>query len=387
MGRKTVAAIATVYRENSHGDVIITKLLEGYKLYGVPTEPRIEVVSLYLDQVPENDMGVAMAARHGVSIFGTIAEAIGVGKPGVNVDGVLLVGEHGNYGRNELDQILYPRRRLFEAAISTMIGAGTFVPIFNDKHLAWNHEDAEFMYQTAKRFNVPFVAGSTLPIAWRQPALEYPLGFEGLTEALVVGYGPTEAYGYHALEAFQAMVERRAGGETGVKSIQTLEGAAVWEALDSGRISRDLFDSALATIDGTAGVDPVAAVPEPVAFIFEYLDGLRGAVVLLNGLIETFGYAGRRNGEIDACLMHLQNGKPYNHFTFLVRQIESTVINGVSPTPIERTLLAGGLTDYAMRSKHQNHELIETPGLAISYAAPETTPDTGLGHELEWGSR
>jgi hypothetical protein len=383
MSRKTVAAILTEYRENSHADVIVTKLLEGYRLYGVSTEPRIEVVSIYLDLVPENDMGVAMAAKHGVPIFGTIAEAIGVGKPGVNVDGVLLIGEHGKYGRNELDQILYPRRRLFEAAISTMIAADTFVPIFNDKHLAWDHDDALFMYNTAKRFNVPFVAGSTLPIAWRQPALDYPLGVEGLTEALVVGYGPTEAYGYHALEALQAMVERRAGGETGVKSVQTLEGAAVWAAAEEGRFSRDLLDAALATIEGTAGVDPVVAAPNPVAFLIEYLDGLRGSVILLNGMIETFGFAGRRNDEIDACLLHLQHGKPYNHFTFLIRQIESTILNGISPTPIERTLLAGGVTDFAMRSRHQGHVRLETPTLAISYAAPETTPDTGLGHELE----
>jgi hypothetical protein len=264
-----------------------------------------------------------------------------------------------------------------------MIAAGRFVPLFNDKHLAWNHDDALFMYDTAKRFNVPFVAGSTLPIAWRQPALEYPLGVEGLAEALVVGYGPTEAYGYHALEAFQAMVERRAGAETGVKAIQTLEGAAVWEAAEAGHFSRDLLDAALASIQGTEGVDPITAAPEPVAFLIEYLDGLRGTVVLLNGMIQTFAFAGRREGEIDACLLHLQHGKPYNHFTFLIRQIEATILNGVSPTPIERTLLAGGMTDFAMRSRHAGHVRLETPQLAISYAAPESTPDTGLGHELE----
>jgi hypothetical protein len=109
--------------------------------------------------------------------------------------------------------------------------------------------------------------------------------------------------------------------------------------------------------------------------------------VLLNGLIQTFAFAAHRAGEIDACLLHLQDGKPYNHFTFLIRQIESTIINGVSPTPLERTLLAGGLTDYAMRSRHQGHIRLETPDLAIAYTAPDVTPDTGLGHPLEWGSR
>ena len=106
-------------------------------------------------------------------------------------------------------------------------------------------------------------------------------------------------------------------------------------------------------------------------------------MLLLNGMIQTFGYAALRNGDIDACLLHLQGGKPYNHFTFLIRQIESTILNGVSPTPIERTLLAGGMTDFAMRSCHQDHARLETPQLAISYSAPASTPDTGLGHELE----
>ena len=39
---------------------------------------------------------------------------------------------------------------------------------------------------------------------------------------------------YHALEAMQCMVERRKGGETGVKSVELLDGDAVWKALAAG---------------------------------------------------------------------------------------------------------------------------------------------------------
>ena len=40
------------------------------------------------------------------------------------------------------------------------------------------------------------------------------------------------------------MIERRAGGETGISSLETIEGNAVWNALDSGRISWDLLNAA-----------------------------------------------------------------------------------------------------------------------------------------------
>ena len=182
MSIPTVACCVTSYWVPAHADVIVTKLLRGYELYGEATTPRVKVASLYIEQFPENDIGRAIAEEFDVPNFGTIAEALGVGRPGVNVDGVILIGEHGVYDFNELGQEVYPRRRFFEAAVSTMISAGKFVPIFNDKHLAYDYADAEWMVRTAKRLGIPFVAGSTLPLAWREPPIDYPLGIEGLTE-------------------------------------------------------------------------------------------------------------------------------------------------------------------------------------------------------------
>src|SRR5215204_3738236 len=106
-----VAALVTEYFRGSHADVLVTKILEGYDLYGQRLNARIGLASLYLEQFDDEDIGVGLAHTHGVPMFASIGEALAIGGTGVNVDGVLLIGEHGHYYENELGQQLYPRRR------------------------------------------------------------------------------------------------------------------------------------------------------------------------------------------------------------------------------------------------------------------------------------
>jgi hypothetical protein len=263
-----------------------------------------------------------------------------------------------------------------------MIAADRFVPIFMDKHFSYDYDDAVWMMRMAKRFGIPLLAGSSIPLTWRQPALEWPLGADGVTEAMALGYGESERYGYHTYELLQAMVERRAGGETGVISVQCLEGDAVWEAGRDGRWSRDLLEAALATIPGTGSIDPERETENPVAFLVEYADGLRGTVIMLDGVIDQFAVAGRRGGEVEAALCYVQMHPPYGHGIFLIRQMEALVLNRQPPYPPERTLLATGVTEAVMQSRHQGHVRLDTPYLDVTYTAPETVPDTGIGKPL-----
>ncbi len=382
MSRPTVAAIATSYWRPAHADVFITTMLDGYEWDGARTDSRVQIASLYLDQTPENDIGHEIAAQHGVPVFESIGEALGLGRPGINVDGVFLIGEHGEYGHNELGQDLYPRRRFFEAAVAAMVAAGRFVPIFMDKHFSYDYDDAVWMVRTAERLGIPLLAGSSIPLTWRQPELEWPLGVEGVTEAMALGYGPKEGYGYHTIELLQAIVERRAGGETGVRSVQCLEGDAVWQAGREGRWSRDLLAAALATVPGTESIDLEQAVENPILFLIEYTDGLRGSVILLNGAITQFAVAARRDDQVEAALCCVQMVPPYGHGIFLIRQMEALVVNGQAPYPPERTLLATGVTEAVMQSCHQGHVHINTPYLNVAYTAPESVSDTGLGRPL-----
>ena len=96
----------------------------------------------------------------------------------------------------------------------------------------------------------PLMAGSSLPVTWRRPELEFKLGTK-ITEALVASRGELEIYGIHALEALQCMVERRftnaapRPANQGVKAVTCLQGDAVWKAGDDGVWSWELLEHAL----------------------------------------------------------------------------------------------------------------------------------------------
>jgi hypothetical protein len=372
--RPRIAAIVTEYRVNSHADVIVTKFLEGCKAVDLDFRPQVDVASLYLDQTPPNDTGVEMARRHSVPIFPTIEGALTLGTGKLAVDGVLLIGEHGSYPYNEVGQHLYPRRRFFEEAVAVLRKSGRVVPMFNDKHLSQSWADARWMYDTARELHIPFMAGSSIPLAWRKPELELPLGTE-LTEAVAVGYGGTEAYGFHTLEGLQCMAERRKGGETGVKSVQCLKGDAVWTASDQGRWSWELLTSALsrserAAVSSASRQEIRAKSHEPEAFLIEYRDGFRGAALMLYGLAEEFLFAGQVKGKPDPVSTHfwLQDGKPFAHFARLCMAIERMFLTGTPPQPLERTLLTTGILDAIMHSRAQNGERRSTPDLALNYS-------------------
>src|SRR5207245_523217 len=136
-------------------DVIVGKFLEGSDTPDGRWESGCDIVSLYTDQVPANDISREVANKHNVPIFDTIAGALTLGRGELAVDGVLLIGEHGDYPFNEKGQHMYPRRRFFEETVKVFEQSGRVVPVFSDKHLSYNWPDAKWMYDTAKRLKIP----------------------------------------------------------------------------------------------------------------------------------------------------------------------------------------------------------------------------------------
>jgi hypothetical protein len=241
--RKRLAIITTVWRYLSHAQHMGDRFLVGYPWRGKWHRPAIDVVAIYVDQKPKDDQSTERAHDFGFEVYPTIPEALRRGGKELAVDGVLIIGEHGEYPRNEKGQILYPRYEFFRDVTRVFEQSGRAVPVFNDKHLSFSFAKAKEMVETSKRLKFPFLAGSSLPVTWRLPPIELPRGCV-IDEALMVGVGASDPMDFHALEAMQCMVERRKGGETGVKRVQVVAGDSVWQAGRQGRWSHQLLEAA-----------------------------------------------------------------------------------------------------------------------------------------------
>lgn len=393
--RMKLAVVTSVYHYLSHAYHIMGRFLDGFVIHGEDGlhRPDFEIASLFIEQVAEEtDLGRAKAARKQVRLSPSIADALTLGTGKLAVDGVLLIAEHGDYPYNEKLQKLYPRGRFFREVTDVFRASKRSVPVFVDKHLSYSRPEARSMVEQAQELQFPLMAGSSLPITWRLPALEVPLG-RRWNEALVVSRGDLEIFGFHALETLQCMVERRdrQGKPQGVVAVTCLEGDAVWDAGEKGIWSRQLLDQALSrshtvnpgdmrqnTLDfkPPAGRDFQTRLRHPIAFLVEYTDGFRASVLILNGHVDDTTFAGRLEGggnreEIVSTLAYLPAPPGARFFDPLVLRIEDFLTKKQPPYPVERTLLTGGILDAALESRIRNHQRIETPDLAtIDYQAP-----------------
>lgn len=376
MPRPQLAVVLTSYGPTSHGLCICTKLLEGLAFEDHVEPPRCDVVAMHLVQVAADDIGVATAARHGVPLYPSVAEALCRGGDTLAVDGVVIVGEHGDFPRNELGQKLYPRRELFDQVVDVFRASGRVVPVFNDKHLSWNRPWALGMWRTAQELAIPFMAGSSLPYASFEPAVELP-GRRRVGHMVAAGYGPVEDYGFHALETAQFVIEQRAGGERGVRRVRCLSGEAVWQAQRAGawpeavaEVVTGLAWDRWAPVRGHDRLQSAPADPPLYAFDVEHCDGQRVTVLLVDdGVERAFGFGVEVEGlpGVTAAAYRLDPVPRLTHFSAMVRAMEDMFLTGRPPVPVERTVLTTGVLSYVMESRHLGGVTLDTPDLHIPY--------------------
>lgn len=372
--RPRVAAVVTECTYRSHAHVILENFLEPYYFNGKLTDPGVDIVSLYVDQFPSRDMARDVSKQYKIPIFPTIAEALQVGGKELAVDGVLSIGEHGRYPANDRGQRMYPRKRFFDEIVAVFRQSGRVVPVFNDKHLSFRWDWAAEMMQTAKELNIPFMAGSSVPLAERRPVLEMSEGAV-IEEAVSIHGGPLEGYDFHALEVLQSMVETRKGGETGVAEVELIEGDAVWQAAADGRWTYALAEAAMqAELGKPAGslktfVEPLDGMQHPVhAILIKYRDGLKATIVRIGKSATRWNFACRVAGKAEplATAFYVGPWENRNLFKALSHAIQTHIREKKSPYPIERTFLVTGMLAAAMDSRFEKKSLT-TPHLGVAY--------------------
>jgi hypothetical protein len=175
------------------------------------------------------------------------------------------------------------------------------VPIFNDKHLSYRWEWARQMYDTCQELRIPFMAGSSVPLAQRRPALEIPNGAQFEDAVFIHGGGP-ESYDFHAFEVLQSYVEARKGGERGITHVEFLTGDALWKAAQERRWSLPLAEAAMAAEFGKNVPDLRRQIarekPAPAhALLLTYRDGFRATVLKIGNNSIRWNFACKLMGE------------------------------------------------------------------------------------------
>ena len=240
-----------------------------------------------------------------MKIYPTIAEALTLGGSKLAVDGVVLVGEHGTYPRNEKGQTKYPRYEFFQQIVKVFdrqrpLGAGVQrqAPVVE---LGLGEGDVRHVARDGVSAH-----GRVEPAGDVADAVGRDAAGRAIREALCVCYGGVDSYDFHGLETIQCMVERRRGGETGVKWVQAYRGETFWKAHQEGVWPQDLMEAALCRshtlTPARAGlqrhlpdVDDMQRTGEGSGRLpLRAHDGLKCTMLLMNGLVEDFNFAAQR---------------------------------------------------------------------------------------------
>ncbi|MES2794155.1 MAG: hypothetical protein V4719_31365 [Planctomycetota bacterium] len=374
--RLRIAAVVTEFSYRSHAHVILENFLKPYYFNGQQIDSGMDVVSLYVDQFPKDrDIARDVAEKFQITIYPTIAEALQRGGKELAVDGVLSIGEHGDYPDTDHGARMYPRKRFFDEITNVFRSSGRVVPLFNDKHLSYRWDWSAEMMQVVRELQIPFMAGSSVPLAQRRPELEVP-NDSVIEEAIAIHGGSLEAYDFHGMELLQSMIEARRGGETGVAEIQLLEGDAVWQAAAEGRWSLPLAEAAMrAGEDHDVGplrdfIEPGSSKSNSVhAILIKYRDGLRGTILRIGSSATRWKFACRIADKPEPLATSFYVGPWLNRnlFKALSHAIQCHIRDKRSPYPVERTHLVTGMLAAAMDSRFEQHRSLPTPHLDVTY--------------------
>lgn len=371
--RPRIACLVTYWgATRSHADWIMAKLMDGYWWEGAHTPSRIDIASVYIHQLHESGLGRKVCKAKNVPIYNTVGEAVTLGGKELAVDGVVIVGEHGEYPTNLKGQWMLPRWWIYQQVIKVFEQSKRSVPVFNDKHLSVSWDEAKWMFNKSRELNFPLTGGSSIPIYFRKPEVELDIDTP-IKTSVVVGGASDEGALFHCVDVLQAFVERRKGGETGVKAVQCIRGPETWKWTERNPWAARLLESVRIRFDLKPG--HFQEITSPNVCIVEYNDGTKAAVY--SGRNVGWTYAGEIEGRKDPTIISMLDWPgPFSQYHASNAQphwITEMMVTKKEPFNAERLLLSTGIVAYNMESNWQNGEYsaigrrIETPFMNIAY--------------------
>ena len=356
----------------SHADWIVNKLIDGYWWQGAYTPSRVDVVSVYMHQLDTSLLGQKVCRAKNIPIFKTVGEAVTLGGKELAVDGVVIVAEHGNYPTDLKGHWLLPRWWVYQQVVHVFEASGRSVPIFNDKHLSYNWDDAKWMFDKSRELKFPLTGGSSIPTYFRTPEIDIAAGTP-IRNSIVVGAAPDEGAISHCVDVLQVFHDRRRGGETGVRSVQSIRGPEVWQWVARTPWANHLLEAVRTQFKLEPG--HFQQEQRPAVCIVEYNDGTNGAVIGGSGVGWT--YAGEIEGQGQPTILSML-GWPgpisqYHAANAHEHWITEMMVTGKEPFNAERLLLSTGIVNHYMDSNWQNGRYsavgrrIETPYMNQSY--------------------
>ena len=242
-------------------------------------------------------------------------------------------------------------------------------------------EKGRQLAKLAETRKISLLAGTPTAVTWRLPEIELPSGIP-LVEALIVVQGRSLVAELNGLEGLLPIIERRQGGEAGIRSIRLIEGKKLWHAGDKGLWSWPLLAAAISRSDSPQG-DPVndgrtqdivglgllpSLAREPRGWVLEHRDGLRSSIMVLDGAVADFNFAAKaRDGRIFSAQLYRPPPPSEHHFSQLAGVMEDFFLTGQPPWSLQRSLLIAGLLEAFGRPAPHLREQVETPQLAIAY--------------------
>jgi hypothetical protein len=374
---RKMAFLLEEFAKPSPAQQLLDRFLVGYPRDGILHRPACETVSAHLmlsgneadfDKRPDDfDLAVEPNAAQAVE----------------GADAVVVVSRRPGALANE---------RFLQIALERAAAGAT---CFVHGVLANTLRRGRELLSLAHSRQVALLAGTPLCTTWRLPEVDLPRG-TALAEALIVVQinplaaqatppSPPATMGgaeLHALEGLLPMLQRRRGGESGVRNVQFLEGKNVWRAGDKGLWSWPLLAAAISrshtpqgdpVLDGrTQDLVGLGLVPKlarhPRGWLLEHCDGLRSALLVLDGVVADFNFAVRaQDGSLVSAQLFRAPPPAEHHFNRLVAVVEDFFRGSQPPWPVERNLLIAGLLETFGKPSSRTGRRVETPELNIAY--------------------